>query len=182
MYLDVHDKMRCTLLGRIWGIVSIALMSPYAWQCQNLCWLSLAFYIYWSCGQCLYIFPAPEALFESRCKALLRGRQLKKSFKGTRPWHGICCQEWRRGISSLMKGYCFALLTNQLFLLQKANRMKSKSCQTWCEVVTNRDRWLASWSVSAGVESDSDLPWPLPKNFIAVSIIIEHVDPGTEIW
>ena len=30
---------------RLWGIVSIVLMSLFSWQCQNLCWLSLAFII-----------------------------------------------------------------------------------------------------------------------------------------
>ena len=35
------------LTYRLWGIVWIVLMSPFSWQCQNLCLLTLAFIIYW---------------------------------------------------------------------------------------------------------------------------------------
>ena len=33
------------LTYRLLGIVEIVLMSPFSWQCQNLCGLSLAFII-----------------------------------------------------------------------------------------------------------------------------------------
>ena len=40
-------KLNLTLTYRLWGIVCIVLMSPFSWQCQNLCLLSLAFLIDW---------------------------------------------------------------------------------------------------------------------------------------
>ena len=36
-----------TLTHRLWGIVWIVLMRPFSWQCQNLCFMSLAFIIDW---------------------------------------------------------------------------------------------------------------------------------------
>ena len=40
-------EVNLTLTCRLWGIVWIILMSPFSWQCQNLCSLSLAFIKDW---------------------------------------------------------------------------------------------------------------------------------------
>ena len=54
-----------------------------------------------------------------------------------------------------------------------------KSTISWWDVETNLDKWSISWIVSLGLDSDLSLPWPFPKNFIAVSIIMVHVEPDT---
>ena len=47
VYPNPQREDDLTLTYGLWGIVWIVLMSPFSWQCQNLCLLSLAFIINW---------------------------------------------------------------------------------------------------------------------------------------
>ena len=42
-----YREVDLTLTYRLWGIVWIILFSPFSWQCQNLCLLSLVFITDW---------------------------------------------------------------------------------------------------------------------------------------
>ena len=44
-FILIHCKGNLKLLRKLWGIISMLLMSPFLWQCQNPRWLSLAFMI-----------------------------------------------------------------------------------------------------------------------------------------
>ena len=45
--LSMQREADLKLTCRLWGIVSIVFISPFLWQCQNPCILSLAFIIDW---------------------------------------------------------------------------------------------------------------------------------------
>ena len=56
---------------RLWGIVWIILMNLFSWQCQILCWLSLAFIIDWRAVPCYMLWMGAWKLGEATSQQVI---------------------------------------------------------------------------------------------------------------
>ena len=63
----------------MWGIVWIVLMNLFSWQCQNLCWLSLAFINDWRVVVCSPVLPCTKTSILSvlNCALMCRLQMIK---------------------------------------------------------------------------------------------------------